>query len=316
MNKYPSNVAMYEEVAKKLGLATEYVQSTPHRKPLLISNNKKFFLINTGSPGFYPETKRWNAHFTGSKLLTQEILKKFKYNVIKTDEVRVAQFPNHRSLSSFLNENEYTYPCLIKPDRGQDGANIAIAEDSDQLVKISRIHFLKKQDFLIQPIVVQKEYRILVVNNEVVLMHSKHNQSVIGDGKSSIKKLLASVSENKKNTVFIAWQHKKLGTKPSTILKKGERFEYHLTKIPTRVFYETKNFPPATKKWAIKLAETISSPVVGIDVFIPESFTNTSQYTIIELNSNPAVYYLAKRCGDTMTGYKIIEKVIRDYFKL
>ncbi len=82
MYKNVSTSTVYKKVAKKLGLKHEYVQSSPTKKVLFIHNAKKFFLFGTGSPGFYPEAKRWNAHFTVSKLLTQKILKKFGYKVI------------------------------------------------------------------------------------------------------------------------------------------------------------------------------------------------------------------------------------------
>lgn len=316
MKKGKTNIEMYEEVAKKLNLNTERVQSTPHRKPLLISNTKKFFLINTKSPGFYPEARRWNAHFTSSKLLTQKVLKKFGYHVIETQAIRIADFPSALDLRKSLMSAEYQFPILIKPDRGQDGQNIAIAETKAQLTLAARTHFSNGSDFLIQPIIRQTEYRILIVDNEVVLMHSKHNQSVIGDGVSTIAKLLSAVPEKKKDPVFIQWQHTKHASKPTTVLPVGTRFEYHLTKIPTTVFYETKKIPPAAKKWALTLAQTISSPVVGIDVFIPDSFMDTSAYTIIELNTNPAVYYLPTRCNDSVTPYLIIEKVLRNFFNL
>jgi len=54
--------------------------------------------------------------------------------------------------------------------------------------------------------------------------------------------------------------------------------------------------------------------VVGIDVFIPENFDEIDSYTIIELNTNPALYYLPKRCDDDVTAPRIIEKVLRDFF--
>lgn len=316
MDKYESNLAMYERVAKKMGLNCEYIYSSHKKKPLLISDGKKFFLINTGTPGFYPNVKRFNAHFTSNKILTQEILQKFNYRVIVTTPVHIENYASKEALLTELDTKNRHFPLLLKPNKGQDGNGITICETQAQLHATCAALFEARQDFLIQPIITQSEYRILVVDDEVVLMHSKRNQSVIGDGVSSIETLLSKVPASKKSSVVINWQHVKKHTNKDTILPNGEHFEYHITKIPSKDVYYTENFPPAVVTWALKLASTISAPVVGIDVFIPDDISHTDSYTIIELNSNPAVYYLPKRCNDIETPYRIIEKVLKNHFNL
>ncbi|MDC1205620.1 hypothetical protein N8083_02115, partial [Candidatus Pacebacteria bacterium] len=221
-----------------------------------------------------------------------------------------------KELSNYLQKRTSSYPVLIKPDKGFRGRGIAIAENLSQLKRLALPNYKAKKDFMIQPILDQNEYRILVVNNEVVLMHSKANPSVMGDGVATIKQLLAPILDIAKDETFISWQHTKKRTKPSSILTKGETFEYHLTKKPTTTYYETENMPLPVKKWALKLAKDISSPVVGIDVFIPGPLSETSRYTIIELNSNPGVDYLITYCNDNRSPFLIFEKVLQDYFKV
>lgn len=314
MKKPKSNIDIYRTAAKKLGLKSEFVQSSPKKKVLLISNAKKFFLASAAAPGFYPETRRWNAHFSGSKLLTQKIMKRLGYAVISSKEVRIADFLSSKALCKSLDKKHYNFPMLLKPDKGLMGQGIVILENIKQLHKAASDNFKKGNDFMIQPILEQNEYRILIVNGTVMVMHSKHNPCITGDGKSSIKSLLAKIPDAKKDAVFIAWQYSKLGVKPSTILEKGSQFEYHLTKKPTTNYYETKKIPSVISKWAKKIAKDISAPVIGIDVFIPGPFNDTSTYTIIELNNNPGVDYLISYCNDTKISYEIFEKVLRDYF--
>ncbi|MFT7507281.1 MAG: hypothetical protein ACI92I_000424 [Acidimicrobiales bacterium] len=316
MKKNTSPVALYTEAAKNLGLKTELVQSSHVRKRLLISNDKAFCLVSAGNPGFFPTATRWVAHFTGGKLMTQKILKRYGYNVISTTEVKISEYTSLKDFTQKLTSKHIKFPLLIKPDRGHDGIGIEIADNTIQFKKIFTKLYRDKKDFLIQPILNQNEYRILVVGGEVMLMHSKHKQGVTGDGTSTIKKLLSEVKESTKDPVYIKWQHQILGTKPSSVLPQGALFEYHLVKLPTNQYYKTSHFPAATREWAEAVAKTISSSVVGIDVFIPGDFKDTNKYTIIELNTNPALYYLPKRCDDDETAPRIIEKVLRDYFKL
>ncbi|MFT5849354.1 MAG: hypothetical protein ACI9H6_000159 [Patiriisocius sp.] len=314
-NNVPTTT-IYTEVAKKLGLTVEVVQGTPTKKSLLISNDQTFCLLSKGYPGFYPTSRRSAGHFTVSKMLTQKVLKKYGYNVIKTREVRLDAFSSAKEIGLYAAGIRQKFPVLTKPDRGYDGIGITISENAAQLSKVAKKYYKDSNDFLIQPLLDQNEYRILVIDNDVVLMHSKHNQSVVGDGKSTIKQLLSEVKESAKDTAYIALQHKVLKTKPSTILEEGAKFKYHLIRLPSAEYYKTEKFPPALKKWAKKLAQTLSTSVVGIDVFIPGDITDTDSYLIIELNSEPATYYLPKRCNDETTAFTIAEKVLRSYFKL
>ncbi len=217
MKKRSRNIDIYVKVAEELGLKTEYIQSSPTRKLLYISNKKKFFMINTRSPGFYPTVSRWNATFTGSKLLTQKILEKYNYNVISSDSVRFSNFKSQKELATFLSKKYAKFPILTKPDRGHDGNNIIIVENITQLKNVAKEHSAKKYDLIIQPILDQCEYRILVINNKVMLMHSKHNLKITGDGKSTIKKLLGMIPDSKKDQAFIKLEHKKHRVGPSTI---------------------------------------------------------------------------------------------------
>jgi hypothetical protein len=314
--KYENNIAIYERVAKKLGLDCEYIHSSHKKKPLLISNDKKFFLMNTGYPGFYPSVSRFSAYLTANKILSQKILQKFSYRVIITTPIHVRDYLSEEELLLDVKQKNLLFPLLIKPNTGQDGDDISICETTEQLEAVCIAFFTKKHDFLMQPIITQNEYRILVVDHELVLIHSKRNQRVTGDGKTSIGTLLSKIPESKKSYVIIGWQHNKRKTTMESVLPTGDHFDYHITKIPSADVYYKDNFPPEVTAWALKLSQTLSSPVVGIDVFVPGDITDTDSYTIIELNSNPAVYYLPKRCNDFTTPYLIVEKVLKNYFNL
>jgi hypothetical protein len=315
MTHSPSNLDLYVNASVKLGLTVEKIDSGI-RSPLMISNGAKFTLINTKSPGFYPSNMRWTASFTGSKMLSQKILSKIGYKTIKTHFIKKTDFESSSQLREFITAGFFTFPVLVKPNYGSDGENISIVENLEDLVEVACMQFENKRSFLIQPIMSESEYRVLVVNGTVQLIHSKANQYVTGDGVATIAALLESVKPKNKDSVYIKWQYKKMKLDSASILPNGIKFEHHLTKVPSLDYYKTSDFDPAMEKWALKLAADISSSVVGIDVFVPGSVSDTDAYTIIELNSNPAVYYLPKRCNDIHTGPRIVEKVLRDYFNI
>jgi len=317
MKKYLSNTGLYKVAAKNLGLKVEQVhkKQRPKWEVLMISHGRKFFLVSGAKPGLFPEARKWNGYFSDSKMLSQKVLSKIGYNTIPSKDILVSDYSSERVLTKHLASKKYTYPSLIKRDKGQNANNIAIVENIKQLQQVARKHYLTKSSFMIQPILDQDEYRVLVVNKKVVLMHSKENRFVVGDGTSTISQLLDAIPNIKKDSVFEQWQHSRQGTKPTTVLSKGKHFDFHLTKIPSTTFYRTKNIPAEVRKWALQLADDMSTAVVGIDVFIPDLHDSKS-YTIIEINNNPGVHYLEKDCNDLESSIKIYEMVIKNFFKL
>ena len=311
----PKNIELYIDAAKKIGLTAEIMESG-NRFPLLVSNKEKFAIINTKSPGFYPNVSRMQATLTGNKILTQTILKRLGYKTIETELVKVNSFKSTEEIIDYTNKSTRVFPVLLKPNFGGDGKNICIVSNTKELREATTHYYKLKKSFLFQPIISQPEYRILVVNNEVQLVHSKANQFIVGNGKSTISELLSEVKNDKKDDVFIEWQHKKHNLSPSCVLEAGKHFEHHLARNPSTDYYCTKDFDPDMERWALDLAKKLSAPVLGIDVFVPGSLSETDSYTIIELNSNPAIYYLPARCNDNVTGPRIAEKVLRDYFNI
>lgn len=317
MYKKLNNTQLYKVAAKNLGLKVERIEKKERKRweVLMISNAKKFLIISGAAPGLFPEVRRWNAFMSGRKILTQKILKKIGYNTIPTKEFIMADFSSAKELTTHLSKKKFTYPVLIKRNEGQNANMITLAETNQQIQKTAKKHFASKSDFMIQPILDQNEYRILVINGTVMLLHSKENRFILGDGHSTIQQLLDEIPSVKRDEVFEAWQHKKAGTKPGTILKKGERFEFHLTKIPSTDVYETKKIPKPIQKWASQLSKDLSASVLGLDVFIPGDFKDSNSYTIIEVNSNPGLHYLSEYCNDDSSAVRIYEKILKDFFK-
>ena len=314
-----NNIELTKLAAKNLGLKTETLHSSPKKTLLYVTDGSTFYLASQASPGMFPAANRWNAHFSGSKLLAQKILKRLGYNVIPSKEIRVNEFSSAKALKEKLAEGKFSFPILVKPDKGMNAKNIAICENHAHLAKVAAGHYRDKKDFMIQPIISDKvEYRIMIVNNKLVLMHSKDTYHVKGDGKSTIRQLLSEIVPARTDATCIAWQHKKLGTKATTILKKDIKFEYHLTKGAVGAsYYKTDKFPAATKKWALQLAKDISAPVVGLDVFITgENFDNTDKYTIIEVNTNPGLHYFVGCFNDGKIGLAVFTSVLKDFFKI
>jgi len=118
-----SNVDLFAKTAKKLGLTFKKIPTDTNKTLFSISNDRKFYFGSTKAPGFYPESRRWGAHLTGSKQLTQKILKKLGYKTIQSTFIHS---DSHTSFKSFFSQAEKAskkFPVILKPDKGLDGRN-------------------------------------------------------------------------------------------------------------------------------------------------------------------------------------------------
>lgn len=101
----------------------------------------------------------------------------------------VTQTDEYRQLQIFA--QRVGFPIFLKPNQGSQGKNVFCIRNQDNLKSV--VEKLLKQApgfFIAQEACAGEEYRIVVVQGEIVLAYTRKPLSVIGDGKSSIKQLI------------------------------------------------------------------------------------------------------------------------------
>ena len=84
------------------------------------------------------------------------------------------------------------YPLVVKPTNGTYGSYVKTNINNDNELK-DHIRLLlrkRKDDIIIEKYHIGKEYRILVIKNEIVDVVQRDKPNIIGDGKSNLKKLI------------------------------------------------------------------------------------------------------------------------------
>ncbi len=305
-----------KQIAESLGYTASYISTAAKPKRLLISDGNKVCVVNASIFGFYPEVKRWHQHLFDSKLLTQEVLQTLGYKTIDTVST---DSKSHKSILEFVKHTRrrvQKFPVIVKPEKGFKGQDISIVSNVTQLDALVKESFKNHINLLIQPILEFDEYRILLVNNQVEVVHIKQLHCVTGDGSSTIQTLLTNIPEREQDKSVIKQNLRAKQLHLKSILPKGQKFIYHLTRFSAPgEYYQANNISPAIKKWAKTLASKISSPTMGIDVFTPNGITDPDNYLIIELNANPAFDYIKYRYDDDATMKRIISSNLQHYFK-
>jgi D-alanine-D-alanine ligase-like ATP-grasp enzyme len=127
------------------------------------------------------------------------------------------------------------FPVIVKPNSKSLGAGVARVYGQRELRRAMRVVFEETGDrvALVQPIVPGDDYRIVVLDDEVIAAYQRLPLSVAGDGRASVRALLAgraaalaaaqrdtrlSVSDRR-----IAARLRRLGLTPEFVPAEGER---------------------------------------------------------------------------------------------
>jgi D-alanine-D-alanine ligase-like ATP-grasp enzyme len=313
IRRYTSSALLLHTAAQALGYTVREVmvngQTNLSRYGFFVEHNNKRCYISAKS--YFPNVPRWQLALMDNKLITTAILEQSSFSTIKT-----ILFTNKESIklgkltSDILNQ---PLPILIKPTSGQDGSGVKLCYTKKQTTDLIVRYYAQNESFLAQPFINKDEYRITVVDKEIMFIHLKRFPTVTGDGIKTVRELISKAKYTDESVIEQECQKQKITL--DTILKKGTLLKTHITKKSDPSFYITKDFPVKIKEWVTRLCTELGIESVGIDVFIKGSFENPSTIMIIELNSKPGLSYITKYYKDKQTPHLVAMKVLESYFK-
>ncbi|WP_300349321.1 bifunctional glutamate--cysteine ligase GshA/glutathione synthetase GshB [Clostridium sp.] len=240
-----------------------------------------------------------------NKLVTKEILKKGSIRVPKGknyDDIEEAK----RDFRLFKDDK-----IVIKPKSTNFGLGISIftggysKEDYDRAVEIA---FNEDKSILIEEFMTGKEYRFLVIDNEVVGILHREPANVIGDGERRIRDLVIEKNKNplRGKGYKTPLEKIKLGEIEEMFLKnQGLTFDY-IPKNGEKIYLRensnistggdsldfTDEIDESYKIVAKKAAKAVGAIITGVDMVIDDikEEANKKNHGIIELNFNPAIH--------------------------
>lgn len=200
---------------------------------------------------------------------------------------------------------------VIKPKSTNFGLGISILKDNNDKNLFDRaveIAFEHDNSILIEEFVTGKEYRIFIINDEVVGILHRVPANVKGDGKSSIRELVIEKNKDPLRGKGYKTPLEKiaLGEAEEMFLKtQGYNFDY-TPKLDEVIYLRensnistggdsidyTDDIPDSYKKIAIEASKALDVKITGLDMMI-DDFTeeaSLSNYAIIEMNFNPAIH--------------------------
>lgn len=277
-----------------------------------LDREENFILLQKGNHREYVKQATRTSLDSYSTVLIMEN-KVVTKKILRQHGIRVPDGRVYRDMDSALADYG-TYenvPIVIKPKSTNFGLGISIFSGDFSLEdyqKAFEMAFEYDQTVLLEEFMTGKEYRFLVMGDEVVGILHRVPANVVGDGIHTIEQL---VQEKNKDPLRgkgykTPLERIQLGEVEKMFLKNQSK---HITDIPStgEVVYLRENSNISTggdsidytdevlecyKKIAIQAAKAAGATFCGVDMMIDniEEQATDSNYSIIEINFNPAIH--------------------------
>ena len=200
------------------------------------------------------------------------------------------------------------FPVVVKPNEGSHGTGVFLVQNKRQFYRAMRFIFREGRVALVQNVIRGRDYRVVVLDKDVISAYERIPLSVVGDGRSSIKTLL-----KKKQKGFRA------GSRDTRIKLDDLRISHKLglqnlalRSVPERgkriylldnanlssggdAVDVTKPIHPDFKKLAVKLTHDMGLRLCGVDLMVAGDIRNApKKYWVLEVNAAPGLDHYVK----------------------
>ncbi len=208
-------------------------------------------------------------------------------------------------------EKYRNHAIVIKPKSTNFGLGITILKENDSAqIFESAVNFAFSHDktVLVEEFILGREFRIFVIDDNVVGVLHRSPASVKGDGRHTISELidiknqdprrgkgyrtpLEKIAKGESERLFLELQGLDLGYVPSVGQRVYLRENSNISTGGDSLDF-TDDLHPSYKNIAIRAAKALGARITGVDMMIQniDQEASTSNYAIIEMNFNPAIH--------------------------
>ena len=200
------------------------------------------------------------------------------------------------------------FPVVVKPNSGSQGSGVALVHNRVEFYRAMRAIFKRDRVAVVQQIVTGKDYRLVVLDNQVLSAYERIPLNITGDGKSSVLGLLKA----KQRQFKLDGRDTQIYIGDPRIATKLKHQDLNMRSVPTngqQVFLlDNANLStggdsvdviglvhPAFKKLAVKLTRDMGLRLCGVDLMVQGDISQKPEtFWILEINSAPGLDHYAK----------------------
>ena len=223
------------------------------------------------------------------------------------------------------------YPIVVKPATGTSGGDGVVTRITDEK---SLRKILDTSLKLYDKVLIEKsyadydEYRVTILDDEVLGITKKMSPIVVGDGQSTIEQLIKGANQEKQELARTKMVYrlpqdedvqkyiKNQGFKLNSILKRGQkvvltdRRNLHLGGEVEHIY---KKLPSNLFQMCLTAMDVLRMRLCGIDILAKDLFTEPFEGVFLELNFHPG---LSVHCqNNNRKRREIYRKIITALFK-
>lgn len=218
---------------------------------------------------------------------------------------------SHRTIdNAYAYAKRLGFPVVVKPNSGSQGAGVAVVYNRREFYRAMRAIFKEDRVGLVQRPVRRKDYRLVVLDNEVISAYERIPLNIVGDGKTSIQRLLWRKQRQfiaaKRGTHIkiddprIAEKLKRQGLSFRSVVSRKERiFLLDNANLSSGgdALDVTMKVSPAFRELAVRLTNDMNLRLCGVDLMVNGDISEpprTGKHWVLEINSAPGLDHYAK----------------------
>ncbi len=306
--KQPLLADLFKKIGKKLGLKVVVEEEWGVVGQIIYPNGKHRYFrgttldINTMGASALAVDKDYSKIF----------MKKMGYSVIPWKKFYSNSWAE-RIKSDQTIEKAWLYakgvglPVFLKPNSKSQGAGVTKVWNKAEFFKVFKLISRMDNVVLVEQAIIGKDYRVVVLDNEIISAYERVALTVIGDGLTSVAKLLEKRQEEfmraGRDKTFLAkdvrlqMSLKRERLSFDSVLEKGQSLQLlsnaNLSTGGTSVDV-TEQVHPFYKKLAVSVTKDMGLRLCGVDLMIVGDIaTPSKEHYIIEINSAPGLDHYA-----------------------
>jgi D-alanine-D-alanine ligase-like ATP-grasp enzyme len=216
--------------------------------------------------------------------------------------------PRRNIDAAYRHARRIGFPVIVKPNSGSQGVGVSLVHNRREFYTAVRFVFNGDRIVLVQQPVHGTDYRLVVLDREVISAYERIPLNVIGDGKSTIGQLL----KIKQKQFVASSRDTQIKTDDPRIASKLSHQGLSFRSVPTRgqkvylldnanlstggdAVDVTGKVHPAFKKLAVKLTRDMGLRLCGVDLMVQGDISQKPMiYWVLEINSAPGLDHYAK----------------------
>jgi len=225
----------------------------------------------------------------------------------------------------FVYAQQLGFPVIVKPNSRSQGILVTKVYTKKEYYRVARAIFRTESVMLVQRYYQGNDFRIVVLDDEVISVYQRLPLTVAGDGKSTIKELLwkkqrefqyigrDTVLNDDDFRISLRLRRQKLDY--SSILPKGQKIQLldnaNLSAGGEAVDL-TKKIHGDWSRIAIEITAKMGLRLCGVDILTEDITVSPSNYTLLEINGAPGLdNYASIGKAQTELVESLYEKVLR-----